>query len=122
MMVSVHLALSEIDQTMGPTAYCPGTHLAATGSESGATVPVGGPAGPLELPFAIRMIALRTERKPCMSVVPRSTPEGTITIYDSAVIHNGMPNKSHKNRVLLNLNIASSTEAIAEENYVGYFK
>merc|ERR1719195_1383904 len=102
---------------MGPTAYCPGTHLAGSNDSTDAA----GPAGVLELPFALRIISQKRQTSPCTSVVPKQTPQGSVTIYDSALVHRGEVNRASKTRALLNLNIAASQAAIDEENYLGYF-
>lgn len=117
-MVSAHLALTDITTVMGPTAYCPGTHFAGGDKP---TDPAG-PAGPLELSFALRTVALKQNSMPCTGTVPRSTPKGTVTIYDSAVMHRGEANLDTRSRVLLNLNIAGTQRGIDEEAYGKYFK
>jgi len=117
-MVSVHLALEDITASMGPTGYCPGTHIPGAGVQ---TEPAG-PAGPLELHFALRYIALNRQTQSCKLAVPKRTRKGTVTIYDSALVHRGEPNHASRPRVLLNLNVAAAQSAIDHENYFAYFK
>merc|ERR1711862_23760 len=88
---------------------------------AGATTEPAGDAGPLELHFALRYVALTKEVQPCTPVVPRTTQRGTVTIYDSALVHRGEVNQAGRPRVLLNLNIAGAEQAIDEENYLAYF-
>jgi hypothetical protein len=116
-MVSVHLALEDVTVSMGPTGYCPGTHRPGENAKTNST----GLAGPLELHFARRYVALTNEEEPCTPIVPTSTRKGTVTIYDSALVHRGEANKADRPRVLLNLNIAAGQQAIEEENYIAYF-
>lgn len=118
-MVSVHVALLEVTHDMGPTAFCPGTHIAGGGH--GSTAEPAGPAGPLELQFAIRTASLKAEVQPCKMIVPPRNRRGTVTIYDSALLHRGEVNRARQTRLILNLNVAASPAAIAEENYAGYF-
>merc|ERR1712178_240566 len=100
-MVSVHLALEDITTAMGPTGYCPGSHVPGAGT----TTEPAGDAGPLELHFALRYVALSKDVQPCTPIVPRTTQKGTVTIYDSALVHRGEVNQGARPRVLLNLNI-----------------
>lgn len=117
-MVSAHLALEDVTADMGPTGYCPGTHIPGQGSS---TEPAG-LAGPLELHFALRYIALTKGTQSCTPIVPSTTRRGTVTIYDSALVHRGEANRASRPRILLNLNIAAGASAIDHENYFAYFK
>jgi hypothetical protein len=117
-MVSVHLALEDVTASIGPTGYCPGSHIPAEGV---LTEPAG-IAGPLELHFALRFIALTRDVPSCVPIVPSTTSRGMVTIYDSALVHRGEANRAQRPRVLLNLNIAANHSAIEHENYNSYFK
>merc|ERR1712216_383185 len=90
------------------------------GGSQNSTKPAG-PAGSLELPFALHIIGQKKETPPCTSIVPEQTPRGSVTIYDRALVRRGEVNRANKTSAWLNLNIAASQEAIQEENYLGHF-
>lgn len=91
--VSVHTALVDVTEDMGPTYFCPCT---------------GEMSNPKEWPVsaAIKMTMLR--QKECLAAPfhPQLTKKGTITIYDGAMFHKGLANRSPRDRPVLKLEVA----------------
>jgi len=112
-MVSMHLALHDIDAALGPTAFCPGT---VSGKDKA-------------LARIVRVAMLDKARSMsaagdnnyhasvCEAFVPPFTKRGSVTIYDSALFHYGTANVGEHPRAVLNANFAAKVEAIEEENY-----
>merc|ERR1712232_593369 len=57
----------------------------------------------------------------CSAMIPEHTPSGTVTIYDSALLHYGTANSGKRPRVVLNANFAAGDAALWEENYEEHF-
>eukprot|EP00746_Dinoflagellata_sp_MGD_P026499 gnl/MRDRNA2_/MRDRNA2_162466_c0_seq1.p1 gnl/MRDRNA2_/MRDRNA2_162466_c0~~gnl/MRDRNA2_/MRDRNA2_162466_c0_seq1.p1 ORF type:complete len:180 (+),score=37.10 gnl/MRDRNA2_/MRDRNA2_162466_c0_seq1:70-609(+) len=67
------------------------------------------------------MLLNKEAKHDCGSIRPEPRA-GEVTMYDSATLHFGTPNKKDSIRVVLNLNLAGSQgSGITEENYGGYF-
>jgi len=103
--VSVHTALQDISEDMGPTYFCP-----CTGE---ALVREAWPAS-----AAIKMAVLK--RKECLGQAhwPKHTPRGTVTIYDGAMFHKGLANGSGRERHILKLEVGASDFPV-RRNYIG---
>lgn len=106
--VSAQLALHDITEERGPTAYCPATHMVPD----------------LDLMRIIRGGMMEKSKKGVPDICKSRTavvPQGTVILYDSALLHSGSPNKMEHTRALLNVNLGAGKQALYEENYVQHF-
>jgi len=103
--VSVHTALQDISEDMGPTYFCPCTGEALVREEWPTSA-------------AIKMAVLK--RKECLgkSHWAKHTPRGTVTIYDGAMFHKGLENGSGRERHILKLEVGASDFPV-RRNYIG---
>lgn len=103
--VSVHTALQDVSEDMGPTYFCPCTGEALVREQWPASA-------------AIKMAVLK--QRECLGRPhwPRHTPKGTVTIYDGAMFHKGLANGSGRERHILKLEVGASDFPV-KRNYAG---
>uniref|UniRef100_A0A0G4I597 Phytanoyl-CoA dioxygenase n=1 Tax=Chromera velia CCMP2878 TaxID=1169474 RepID=A0A0G4I597_9ALVE len=105
--LNMQVAIMDVDQSMGPTVFCPCSQLYLNFGENPAH-------------DALEEFFWRSADPKCLDLTQFTrafTPTGAVTLYDGVTVHAGTANESPRNRTVMNLSFAASDSMRSNDAY-----
>ena len=107
--LELHLPLTQVPLTMGPTRFCPCTHHLARPGPGAAKRTV------LQRFGLGKLCELNRETR-----YDATTRLGEATVYDASIFHKGMANNATTSKPVVVVAFAASPQARTDRNYTGH--